>query len=109
MLDFSFLRNFYPSQEVLDFLNQSLFGLGIIDFWLVVHFLMGMVIFLVIRAIFPRGKGAMTLILWILVLFEIFEFQLLLQGLTLSESLLNRILDVAVGMLGAWFISSRSR
>jgi len=91
-------------------LNQNLFGLGIIDVWLVFHFFSGLALFWFFNR-FKSRKFNKNRILWlvfgILIFSELVEQVLFDAGLAIREPFINTILDVIVSMAGAFYISKR--
>jgi len=96
------LDSIYFPEPVLKFLGKKAFK--VFDFWLVIHFITGMVIGLILN-IFDITKNEKLIIGFIiLVLYEIFEFALTFKGLATTEPFLNIVLDILIGMIGIYLI-----
>lgn len=93
------VQDFYFPQPILDFLNKSLFGFGVIDFWLLVHAISAIVLFILFFKLLKSKKVAFILVIVFLIVFELFEIFLFNQNLAIREPILNSILDVIVGIL----------
>jgi len=97
MLDFITL--FYFPQSILDFLASPILGIApAIDYWLVFHYVTGILLGLVFLTV-DRDKSY-KYAFGILVLYEVFEYYLSVQGLTTKEPPVNIMLDIIAGFKG---------
>ncbi|MEK6878709.1 MAG: hypothetical protein AABY22_03830 [Nanoarchaeota archaeon] len=102
MIDLSFIRNFYFPQFILDILKISLFNQHIFDFWLIVHFISGLIIFSILNKLFKiEIKNSLITVFIILLFYEGFEIFLESQDLISGELVFNIILDIIIGIFGS--------
>lgn len=99
MINFSWIKNVYFPQSLLDFLQSTMFTIGgiVFDVWLIPHFLVGILLGFITKK--------WQLVISIFILFELFENLVLYkQQLTIYEPLSNVFLDIIVAYLGYWLV-----
>ena len=93
------IRQFYFSEPVLAFLKSSIvpgFLDGIVDYWLIIHFSVGIILFFLLKNL----RNPM-MVFWVLNIgYEIFEIFLFQRNLAIPEQTLNQLLDSLVTYLG---------
>jgi len=89
------IKLLYFPKFILDWLQKPILGINKqFDYWLIVHFFIGMIIFRLV------GVGKIYLVLGLLIAFELFELFLFKQSLAIPEKRINTLLDIAVGLMG---------
>ena len=95
------IKMFYYPKFILNILKKPILGINKqFDYWLIVHFFAGVIIFKFIGAGKFMGFEKVWWVLGLLIAFELFELVLFKQSLAIPEKLFNTILDIVVGLIG---------
>lgn len=89
------IENIFFPQPMLNFLKKPILGITpIMDYWLVVHFMSGVILSYIL------GPNQGSLVMSLLIGYELFEMYLLNKGVGFKEPFINQILDVIAGYIG---------
>ena len=101
MIDLNFISVFFLPEPVLTFLAKPIFtGIPELDYWLIFHFVAAFIGFILIKRFVDEDR-AIKIVFSMIVIVELIEVPLMVQGLIGTETVIGRVLDIIVGLLGA--------